>query len=77
MEINDNTINETCNCCFDFECLKNEEKSCLSNMVETLIGNKVLFVKCNQNNCSYRMNYGNGIICKCPVRKEIHIKYNK
>jgi hypothetical protein len=77
MEINESTIKETCKCSFDFECLKNEYHFCLRSNVENLIINSILFVKCIQNDCLYKLNYGNGAVCNCPVRKEIHIKYEK
>ena len=77
MEINKKTINETIHCENNFECLENENYSCLLMKIDNCIGEKVLFINCTKTNCYYKMNYGNSIICNCPTRTEIYHKYKK
>lgn len=73
--INKKTIKETTKCPFNFVCLSNTDK--ISCKVESNIGNTILFVKpTNGIICNYNINFGEGHICTCPVRKEIYEKYN-
>ena len=72
--INKKIIKKT-KCPFNFVCLSDTDK--ISCKVETNINHSVLFVKpTNGSLCNYRTNFGEGYICKCPVRKEIYEKYN-
>ena len=75
MEINEELIKITTKCQNNFACLNDENHFCLSN-VDDCINNKVHFVKCSDNNCSYRLSFGYSFICNCPIRKEIFNKYN-
>jgi len=75
VEIDQNILNETIHCDYDFECLKNKNFLCKRTKVENFISRKVLFINCNNLFCKYRMNFGDGVICHCPTRKEIYNKY--
>ena len=74
MEINKKTINETIHCENNFECLENENYPCLLMKVENCIGEKLLFINCTKITCHYKVNFGYGVICKCPTRIEIYKK---
>ena len=74
MEISVELINNTTECRNNFDCLNDENHFCL-NKVENCISNKVHFVKCSDNICSYRSSFGYSFICNCPIRKEIFNKY--
>jgi hypothetical protein len=72
--INEKIIKKT-KCLFNFVCLSDPDK--ILCKVESNVGNSVLFVKpTNGSICNYKTNFGEGHICKCPVRKEIYEKYN-
>ena len=74
MEIDKELLEKTTDCNKDFACLNNDKHICCK--VEHCVNNKVHFVKCLDNYCSYRMSYGYSDICNCPIRKEIFNKYN-
>lgn len=72
--INKEIVKKT-KCPFNFACLTNTNK--IQCNVESIINNSILFVKpTNGSICHYNINYGNGHICNCPVRKEICRKYS-
>ena len=76
IEISENVINATTKCEKGFSCLSdNLEPAC---KVEYCVSNSVYFVKClNTANCSYKVSFGDGHFCTCPIRKEIYDKYKK
>ncbi len=75
MEINEAIINETKNCNKDFSCLKNKEH--LFCKVRRCINSSVHFIECIDDiKCSYRINYGDCVICSCPIRKEVFNKFH-
>lgn len=76
MEIENGIRSMTTHCLKDFECLKNENATCLNNKVDRWLDGKVLFMHCNEN-CNYKMSFGNSTICNCPTRKEIYKNYSK
>ena len=67
-------LQNTTNCENGFSCLNGgREKIC---KVESVVSDKVLFVKClHTDNCYYKLSFGQEIICTCPTRKEIYNKY--
>lgn len=76
MEIEENIlINTKCN--VNFECLTNENHFCLKPIENSCIGGKVIFINCTEMWCNQKMSFGNSIICNCPTRKEIFVKYKK
>lgn len=77
MKIDEKIIKETIHCENDFECLKNENYACLITKVDKCIDGKVHFINCAKRSCTYRMIFGNSILCNCPTRKEIYNKYKK
>jgi hypothetical protein len=77
MEITEKIIKETTKCVKNFECLKNENHTCITSKGIRSIDSKLLFVECNDGPCNYKLNFGYSKICNCPVRIEIFDKYNK
>lgn len=77
MDINQKIIDETIHCENNFECLENENHSCFLMKIDHCIGHKVLFINCTKITCHYNMNFGNGVVCNCPTRKEIYYKYKR
>jgi len=74
MDINKQTLKETTNCEKNFGCLNGHNH--VYCKVESCVNNEVHFVKClNEDHCLYKMNFGDSIICSCPIRKEIYNKY--
>lgn len=73
--ISDETKRATTNCRKNFCCLSTDrEKIC---KIKECINNKVCFVSCeNSGDCLYKMSFGNGYVCNCPVRKDLYKKYN-
>jgi len=72
--VSDEAIAETERCKTGFSCLKGQcEALC---PVESCINGKVLFIKClNKEACSYQDTFGDSVICYCPTRKELYIRY--
>jgi len=75
-KISEQAIKAADNCIYHFACLSGDEK-CLCAVDDNFNG-KILFIKPhNHNACSYRMSFGYSYICKCPVRKEIFMRYQR
>jgi len=72
--VSEETIKNTQKCHKDFSCLKGQgDDHCA---VDSCINGKVHFVECLEKKyCSYQTSFGYGLICHCPVRKEIYNKY--
>lgn len=77
MKIDKEILKKTTRCEKKFECLKNENYTCIILKVESHANGKVLFVNCENYICKYKMNFGDGTVCNCPTRQEIFRKYNK
>jgi hypothetical protein len=78
-EINAEVLANTIHCEKNHGCLTTESSShCMNIEIVKCVGNKLLFVKCNNGFCRYRMKYGHqSTICNCPVRIAIYNKYKK
>jgi len=74
--IDDNIILKTKECSKEFECLRADDHACLKTKVDRFISGNVLFIDCNDKFCHYYMNFGNSVICNCPIRKEVFRKYH-
>jgi len=73
LEISEGIIQQTTKCDRDFECLKS---GCKPNCeVKDCVSGKVHFVDKHNGYCRYSFRFGNGIICSCPVRKELYNRY--
>ncbi len=74
-EIDPDIIKKTTECCFDFQCLKeNGKPHC--EIVATYFG-YVIFVKYSSSlNCDYALSVGDGHMCLCPTREKLYLKYN-
>jgi hypothetical protein len=67
------SIRKATKCRSDHSCLRGGHDCVCS--VETSIANFGLFVKPAEHcTCSYKMSFGNGFICLCPVRYEIFMR---
>lgn len=82
--INDEIIKHTKNCCSRFNCLTAEGKPIctedlpMCSVKHHHVESKLIFVEpAKYFYCSYLRPYGSGFICKCPVRYELHKRFNK
>ena len=72
--VSEETIAETKRCNKGFSCLNGQRENLCQ--VETCINGKVHFIKClNEESCSYKGTFGDGVICYCPTRKELYNKH--
>jgi len=78
-EIKAEILAKAIHCSKKHGCLDSESSNhCLNIEIVKCISNKILFVKCNNNFCKYRMKYGHqSTICNCPIRIAIYNKYGK
>ena len=73
--INEETIHKTTKCPSDLKCLN--DKTHLHCRPERPIKEYGIFIDTNKSNsCPYKLSFGNGTICNCPVRYEIFKRYN-
>ena len=77
MEIQETTLNETVRCIKNFDCLSNDNNSCLTSKVIRSVDSKLLFIDCTKDDCNYKLSFGYSKICHCPIRIEIFNKYNR
>jgi hypothetical protein len=73
LKISEDTLRQVTDCTNGFSCLSGESGGLCE--IEQDVGGKVLFVRCMNRDCSYRMSFGYGYICTCPVRREIYHRY--
>ena len=72
--VSDETIAEGKKCEKGFSCLTGQREDLCQ--VESCINGKVHFIKCmNKEPCSYQGTFGDGVICHCPVQKELYNKH--
>ena len=72
--ISQDVINNTTKCLKNMECLNSVSCYC---KIEKKIDNQVIFVQCLQTStCNYQLHFGSGIVCSCPIRIELSVKYN-
>jgi hypothetical protein len=72
--VSDEIRQRTTSCQKDFSCLKGNRNDLCT--VQHCVDGKVHFIKCkNSAYCSYQLNFGDGFICLCPVRKALYNKY--
>jgi hypothetical protein len=71
--IGDETRQCTMRCKKGFACLAGERELCA---VEHCVDGVVHFIRCkNSVPCSYQLNFGDGVVCLCPIRKELYNRY--
>ena len=74
LEVPVDIVAQATECTRNYACLKGDGHSCCP-VVET-IGSEVHFVEPKANAfCDYRLAFGGGSICTCPVRKHLHQKH--
>jgi len=72
--VSEETIAETTKCEKDFSCLQGQHDDLCP--IDYCVNGKVHFIKClNGQGCSYQGSFGNGLLCHCPVRKELYNKH--
>ena len=71
----DEILQATNKCSSDHSCLSNASpengQCCHGCDVEFVVGKNLMFVKPTDERahlCPYKMHYGSGIVCQCPVR---------
>ena len=69
--ISDEAKRSTEKCHTDFACLKGTPLHC---KVEQFLGAELL-VCAKKDDCPYKLSYGDGYFCTCPVRKDIYKRY--
>lgn len=75
LEVSEEALDRTENCWRDFQCLSGDGKGTCE--VLDVIGG-VLFVEEGETiYCPYRTGFGYHWICWCPVRHEIHERYER
>jgi len=75
LEIDEELLKKATKCHKNFSCIDCENRSMCE--AEYAISKNFLFVKRNGSPyCEYRMFYGDGTICSCPVRLAIYNKYH-
>jgi hypothetical protein len=78
LEIESLILKKTAHCRKNFDCLRDQnDSSCLNVPVTYCVGAKILFVKCTDRTCQYRMSYGHNTVCNCLTRLEIYKKHRK
>jgi hypothetical protein len=75
LEIDQSIINEATRCVHNHQCLTNNEFICRLAKVESFVGKEIMFVDCENNACKYITHFGYAHVCSCPVRIELHKKY--
>ena len=73
-EVSSETVGRTSKCHRDLRCLTCEAVPLCA--VTRYIPRKVVFVE-NEGlrRCEYRMPFGYGFVCWCPVREELYTRY--
>lgn len=73
IKISDDVIKSATKCTKNFSCLSGDiERLC---KVEYCVSKTVHFIKCLEPDCSYKVVFGDGNFCTCPIRKEIYNHY--
>ena len=76
MEIDLKTIEATTRCRRGYDCIFNGNKPLCE--VTQFLACQVYFVNCAPgSSCNYRVAFGEGFFCTCPVRQEIYNRYKK
>lgn len=74
VEIDKQIINEASKCNKDCVCISSQSSPYCS--IKDCVVGEIHFINCLEANfCPYKIPFGEGIVCSCPVRKEIYNKY--
>jgi len=74
IKIDETVVRATTECAKDFACLDTSGKNLCH--VKHCVQGKVHFIEClNVDYCSYQMSFGTGVVCNCPVRRDIYNLY--
>jgi hypothetical protein len=67
-------VAQAAECPRSFACLKGNGHTCCP--VTEVIGREVHFIEPNTRvHCPYRLEFGGGSICQCPIRKDLYRRY--
>lgn len=78
MEIDNQILKRTTQCDKSFVCQHDPNNCyCLSLKVERCVEGKIIFINCVNSLCKYYLSFGRAIICNCPTRIGIYLKYNR
>ena len=71
LQVSDETLRATTRCPHDFDCLDSEGYPlCPGEML--IAGNGLFVAGAGKRSCSYKVPFGSGNICNCPVRIELY-----
>jgi hypothetical protein len=74
LKVDSEILGQTTKCPHEFECLVSEEyPECEIEQGPT----NIYFVKEKVWYCPYKISFGYGQLCSCPVRIEIYRQYNQ
>ncbi|MFC1743893.1 hypothetical protein ACFL35_07855 [Candidatus Riflebacteria bacterium] len=74
LEVSEEIKHATKKCNRGMSCLKNHGKNLCK--VKYCVLDEMFYIECQETkNCPYQHAYGNGLFCRCPVRKEIYKLY--
>ena len=73
IEVSEDTIKSTTCYKKNFPCMTGKGEDLCT--VEPVIPKGLLYIKCSNKYCSYKMSFGSTYICICPTRKEIYDRY--
>lgn len=74
VKIDEAVVRATTHCTKGFGCLDPASQDLCQ--VQHCVQGKVHFVEClNVDFCNYQMSFGSGLVCNCPVRKELYNRY--
>ena len=81
-KVPEEVVRETTKCSKGLACLSNGSSErfhcCHGCEVDFVLGKNLMFVKPKDQNaslCSYKMHYGSGHVCQCPVRYYLFIAH--
>ena len=74
LQVSSRTRQAASACTKDFACLSGRAEHVCP--VECCVDGRVHFIKClHHTYCSFQQAFGEGLLCTCPVRKELYNAY--
>jgi len=78
LHIDEAILKQTTKCPNEFKCLNRAEYPLCRAAGNTAVLDSGIFVIApERNGCSYKLRWGDGHMCRCPVRMEIYQRYKK
>lgn len=67
-------LRQNTQCLRNFACLSEKTRNVCK--IKYCVDNKNFFIENEENNgCNYKFPYGYTFMCRCPVRKDIYLRY--